>query len=136
MSLRLTDDEYVTLQTRIAGGSSVTLRPSPVPTTKYGNIKTHVDGFMFDSKAEATRYGELKLQVMAGEITQLEVHPIIPIIIGDTRICDVELDFAYFRLGNRVWEDVKGKDTDLSKLKRKLLEAQTGMRVTLIRKRR
>jgi len=42
---------------------------------KYGNIKTVIDGFTFDSKREATRYQELKLLEKAGEIRELELQP-------------------------------------------------------------
>jgi len=44
-------------------------------SSKYGNKKTVVDGFAFDSKAEATRYQELKLLQKAGEIFNLELQP-------------------------------------------------------------
>ena len=36
--------------------------------SKYGNIKTRVDGILFDSKKEAKRYLELKLLEKAGRI--------------------------------------------------------------------
>ena len=42
---------------------------------KYGNTKVKVDGITFDSKAEARRYGELKLLERAGEITSMELQP-------------------------------------------------------------
>ena len=103
---------------------------------KFGAIKTEVDGFTFDSKAEATRYRELKLQALAGEITTLQVHPIYPLEINEVYICDCELDFVYKRNVEWIYEDVKGKDTDISKLKRKMTEAYWGIKIDLIRKRR
>lgn len=41
---------------------------APQRKSKYGNIKTTVDGRTFDSKHEAERYGELKLLWQAGVI--------------------------------------------------------------------
>jgi hypothetical protein len=40
---------------------------------KYGNRKTEIDGYLFDSQAEARRYKELKLMQAAGEIDTLEL---------------------------------------------------------------
>lgn len=39
--------------------------------SKYGAVKTEVDGIMFDSKREASRYQELRLLEQAGEIANL-----------------------------------------------------------------
>jgi len=36
--------------------------------SKYGAIKTEVDGYIFDSRKEAARYQELKFAEAAGEI--------------------------------------------------------------------
>jgi hypothetical protein len=43
--------------------------------TKYNAKKTKLDGFTFDSQAEARRYQDLKLMHEAGEIHKLRVHP-------------------------------------------------------------
>jgi hypothetical protein len=100
---------------------------------KYGAVKVQVDGYTFDSKAEAKRYGELRLLERAGEISHLEVHPSYPITINRIAVCKVILDFSYFTCGDAaVVEDVKGKDNALSRLKRKLVEAQHGLKVNLI----
>ncbi|WP_416330384.1 DUF1064 domain-containing protein, partial [[Clostridium] innocuum] len=42
--------------------------------SKYGAVKTEVDGIMFDSKREASRYQELRLLEQAGEITNLRLQ--------------------------------------------------------------
>lgn len=54
-------------------------QPSEKPKrSKYGNVKTAVDGQTFDSKHEAARYAELKLLRQAKEIagfcTQVTFH--------------------------------------------------------------
>jgi hypothetical protein len=112
------------------------LRPGAGPKpNKYGAKMTRVDGILFDSKAEAKRYGELKLMRDAKLIEELTTHPSFPIDHNDNRICVVELDFKYIDIKRRHWiyEDVKGKDNPLSALKRKLVEAFYGIKVEIVR---
>ena len=90
---------------------------------KYRNIPTIVDGIKFDSRKEATHYSELKLLMRASEITNLECHPALTITIGGMKICRVEADFSYFEKGKRVFEDTKGMQTPISRLKEKLVRA-------------
>lgn len=101
---------------------------------KYGAVKTAVDGITFDSKAEARRYQELKLLQKAEEINHLEIHPAYPIVLDNNKICDVVLDFSYysFKRKQMVYEDVKGQDNALSRLKRKLVEAFYIIKVDVI----
>ena len=101
---------------------------------KWGAVKTKLDGYTFDSKAEAMRYGELKLMENAKEIFDLEIHPEFTIRIDGIKVCDVVLDFGYLPKHNprRCYEHVKGRDNALSRLKRKLVEAQYGINVKLI----
>jgi hypothetical protein len=109
---------------------------------KYNAKKVTIDNFSFDSKREAVRYQQLKAMLHAGLIHTLKIHPVFPIVYQETRICDVELDFAYTTCdkrfpslqGVRVYEDVKsaGTNTPMSKLKRKLVEAFHGIRVELV----
>jgi len=93
-----------------------------------------VDGFRFDSLAEAKRYGELKLLERNGDISGLKVHPVFPVEIAGRPICKVILDFRYEdKNGDEVFEDVKGKDTALSRLKRKMVEAVYNIDVEIVR---
>lgn len=107
--------------------------------SKYGAIRTTVDGIAFDSKAEARRYSELKLCQQARTIYELKLQPKLSIEINGTKVCNVILDFSYQLAPVLRWaelpiyEDVKGRDNALSKLKRKLVEAQYGIKVKLIR---
>lgn len=106
---------------------------------KYGAVRTVVDGIKLDSKAEARRYGELKLLERAHEIQGLKVHPMFdiwfPVRNDKILICKVELDFSYFDKRDNCYhyEDVKGKDNSLSKLKRKLVEAAYPIKVEIIK---
>lgn len=94
--------------------------------SKYGNKKTVVDGFKFDSKKEADRYLVLKDMLMHDEIEDLQLQPKFLLqenykYKGETiRKIYYIADFSYKKEGNLVVEDVKGKKTDVYKLKRKL----------------
>ena len=95
---------------------------------KYGAKKVKADGYIFDSQMEFRRYCELKMLEKAKEISMLTVHPKLPIKINNVLVCNVELDFSYrmhapkrpFKIK---YEDTKGFDTAISRLKRKLLKA-------------
>lgn len=90
---------------------------------KYSARKTEVDGYLFDSQAEAVRYGELKMLEKNGDIRQLEIHPIYPLIVNGKKICKYEADFQYLEKGKTVVEDVKGFRTAVYRLKKKLMKA-------------
>lgn len=90
---------------------------------KYKAKRTQVDGVSFPSLAESRRYAVLKLLERAGEISNLELQPSFPIDIGGRHICLYKADFAYFKDGQRITEDVKGVRTPVYNLKKKLVEA-------------
>jgi len=86
---------------------------------KYRNIKTEVDGIIFDSKAEARRYGELKLMAKANEIMGFGIQPSF-VLPGGVRY---RPDFIVCGKDGKVWcEDVKsaGTLTEGFKIKHKL----------------
>lgn len=95
---------------------------------KYGNKKVVVDGYTFDSKKEARRYGELKLLLRAGKIKNLELQPkfeLIPTIRTEAetlRKVSYIADFKYTDLesGKVIVEDVKGFKTSVYLLKKRL----------------
>lgn len=119
-------------------------RPAPGKTGvgRYGNVKRQtIDGHTFASKAEAERYCALKLMRIAKLITQLELQPVIPIIIKGVKIQMFSPryhktgrtltyigDFKYFDVERQRWviEDVKmasGHLTEVYKIKRALVKA-------------
>jgi hypothetical protein len=102
--------------------------PSP---SKLRNVRTSVDGYSFDSLSEAKRYGELKIEAMAGIITDLEVHKPFRLVVNGIHICDYESDFTYRRDGKLVVEDVKSKPTvtRLYRVKKKLMRAIHGIEI-------
>lgn len=97
--------------------------------SKYGNVKTTVDGITFDSRKEADRYSELKLLERTGAISDLALQPRFPIEINGRKVCTYIADFSYNSYGSRVFEDAKGMKTAVYKLKKKLVEAQYGITV-------
>ncbi len=103
---------------------------SPSPS-KMHNVRTKVDGITFDSLSEARRYGELKIEEMAGIIANLEVHKPFRLVVNGIHICDYESDFTYRRDGKLVVEDVKSKGTITRtyRIKGKLMLAVLGITI-------
>jgi hypothetical protein len=100
-------------------------------SNKYGAKKATEDGYTFDSLAERRRYRDLKLMLKAGEITNLEVHPVWQLVVCGVKIGRYTADFAYnMRFsGKRFVEDVKGVKTRDYLLRKKLMKALHGIDV-------
>ena len=107
--------------------------------SKYGAVKTTIDGITFASKAEARRYGQLLLLARAGHITRLILQPVYRIFAhplgGDpVQVAKYVGDFQYeTREGQKVVEDVKGVKTPVYRLKKKLVEAAYAIQIREIR---
>ncbi|MTI95198.1 MAG: DUF1064 domain-containing protein [Firmicutes bacterium] len=94
---------------------------------KYSNKKTEVDGIIFDSKAEARYYSELKLRKQYGHIKDFRCQPkfeLMPAFEKQekkykamTYIADFEIEHND---GTCEVVDVKGMETAVFKLKQKL----------------
>jgi hypothetical protein len=103
--------------------------------TKFRNVPTEVDGIKFDSRAEARRYGELKLMERADAIRALRIHPDFELSVNGMDICKYVADFSYYEPQKAGWihvvEDVKSKATKTPtyRLKRKLMEAVFGISI-------
>ena len=120
-----------------------------VRTDAAGKLARTVDGHLFASKAEAKRYGELKLLQKAGAIFHVRVQPRFRLCAWTSKVQEeiqplpalgeYRADFAYHLRADCVcaWgcvvEDVKGVDTPLSRWKRRHVEAQYGVKVQVIR---
>ena len=105
--------------------------------SKYRNKRVELDGYTFDSKAEARRYQELRLLHQAGEIHKLVVHPrytlLDPFECKGVRYRSIvyEGDFEYVENSKRICEDVKGKVTAVFALKKKLFVNRYGDSIEL-----
>lgn len=85
-----------------------------------------MDGIVFASKKEMTRYAELKLMEKAGEIGCLEIQVGYPLVVNGKTVGKYVADFDYWTDGKRITEDVKGMRTPIYRLKKKMFEAQYG----------
>lgn len=96
--------------------------------SKYNNKKTQVDMYVFDSILEAKRYKQLALLEKTGKISDLKLQPRFLLQEGfkkngkTYRKIEYIADFMYIENGQIVVEDVKGKETEVFKLKRKMFE--------------
>ena len=100
------------------------------PILKYKNRKTEVDGIMFDSKKESSRYLDLKLLERVGEIKNLELQPKYDFVINDIKICTYRADFRYEdKKGNLIVEDDKGYKTSMYRLKSRMMQAFHGITI-------
>jgi hypothetical protein len=107
---------------------------------KYKNKKTVVNNITFDSKAEARRYIELKQQEKAGVIKDLELQPRFLLQSKYVNANGKKIqaiyyvaDFSYIYGMFYIIEDVKGVETAVFKLKRKLFEAKYPYIITTVK---
>lgn len=107
---------------------------------KYRNKKTQIDMYVFDSIAESKRYKELILLKRAGKISELQLQP--KFLLQESfrkngktyRKIEYIGDFMYEENGKIIVEDVKGKETEVFKLKRKLFEKKyMGLELRIIK---
>lgn len=105
--------------------------PAAIPPkrAKFGNIATVVDGIRFASKREARYYEQLKVRKAAGDVAYW--HRQVPIHLpGGTRYV---VDFLLFFVDGRPPEyvDVKGRETQVFKIKRREVEHHYPIRLVL-----
>lgn len=86
---------------------------------KYNAKPVIIDGIKFASTKEGKRYSELNLLRKSGEVNFFFMQTPIQ-LPGNVRYF---LDFLIFwKDGSYTFEDVKGRDTPTSKVKRKIVE--------------
>ena len=108
--------------------------------TKYRAKKQTVDGITFASRAEASRYMDLKLLQQAGKVYDLRRQ--VPFVLAPAVLIRGAkrkspalryiADFVYMRDGERVIEDVKGAMTQAYRIKRHLMAVQ-GLHITEVK---
>lgn len=91
--------------------------------------RTTVDGVTFDSKREAERWQQLRLQERAGAISNLRRQVPFALVVNRMLICQYFGDFVYERDGREVVEDAKGMRTETYRLKKKLMLAIYGIEI-------
>jgi hypothetical protein len=113
-----------------------------VRTDAIGKSERTVDGILFASKAESKRYVVLKQLVRAGEIWNLSRQPKWDLhAVGrdgkPVKIGTYAADFHYITHGYvSVYEDVKGVQTEAFKWKKKHVEAEHGITVNVVGRKR
>lgn len=100
---------------------------------KYGAVRVRIDGIWFASATEGKRYEYLRDKQKRGEIRGLKLQPRYELqaVYWDSRGRRVGklvyvADFEYIECatGRQIIEDVKGLETPIFKIKRKLFEAK------------
>jgi hypothetical protein len=95
---------------------------------KYKNVKVKIDDIKFDSKAESERYAELRILEKAGMISNLILQPKFELQTkfryNSKAVSAIYYiaDFSYSDPSEEkiIVEDVKGMETDVFKIKRKM----------------
>jgi hypothetical protein len=116
----------------------VAMRNGGMPSmagNKYGakKIVDPATGYEFDSKKEFYRWCELRILERAGKIFDLQrqvKYELIPKQKGERAVYYIA-DFVYYENGNKVVEDCKGYQTEVFRLKKKLLLWVHGIRIKL-----
>lgn len=93
---------------------------------KFRAVKDEcASGHLHDSKMEARRCADLTALEAVGRITHLEQQPEFRVEINGKLVCRYIADFQYRMAdsGLPIVEDVKGMQTPVFNLKRKLVEA-------------
>lgn len=91
---------------------------------KYGAKSTIYNGRQFHSKKEAGYAAELDLRVKAGEVEDWIPQFKVSLDVNEYHITNYYVDFLVtLKDGSKELVEVKGFETDVWRLKRKLLEA-------------
>ena len=98
---------------------------------KYNAVRIEVDGHKFASKREASHYQELKLFERAGDIHGLKLQPKFWFMHQSGEY--LKIRSKGYPNGKRFVQDVKGFDTDVSRLKRSMMELFHGIQVEVVK---
>lgn len=86
---------------------------------------------MFDSKAEALRWLQLRALERSGAIKKLERQTPIDVMHNGVKLFRWKADFSYFENGERIYEDVKGFITPVFRLKARILKAMLNIHIRI-----
>jgi len=92
--------------------------------SRYGNIRNEYNGRVYHSKKEANYAAELDLLKKAGQIADWKPQVRIPLDVNGFHICNYYIDFEVSHNDETTeYVEVKGFQTDVWRMKWKLLEA-------------
>lgn len=101
--------------------------------SKYGNYEKEYNGQIYHSKKEAGWARELDLLIRAKKIKSYERQVRFSIDVNGYHICNYIADFVVTdNLDEKIIEEVKGFETDVFRLKWKLMEALYGKKYKLV----
>lgn len=105
-----------------------------VKRERFGNIRTEYRGVMYASKAEAKYAAQLDVLLKAKKIRGWGRQHSVPLVVNGHKICTMIVDF-WINHGSIPIEfvEIKGFETAVYKLKKKLFEALTGGKLTVIK---
>lgn len=104
--------------------------------SKYNAKPVMIDGTRFASMAEAKYYKLLKLRERAGEVHGVELQKPFALIGPDgLLIATYRADFAYWDAREDRFRviDVKGVETEVFKIKRKMMKSFLGIEVEVVK---
>lgn len=126
--MRWTEEQYQEYLKGRNKGQDIKIQ-APAKRSKYGNIKTEVDGIKFDSQKEADYYCQLKLLKQAGEIRDIGLQQRYELQPGFKKNGKSYQPITYIadfvitnNDGTTEVIDVKGVETQVFKIKQKLFE--------------
>lgn len=128
--MRMTEEEYQALQNRRkAAPIAPRISSEPEPKrSKYGAVKTQVDGITFDSKAEARYYERLKVEVGPEYLVLRQPAFDLP---GGVKY---RADFLIVPASTARVVDVKGFETKEFKARKKMVEALYPIKLEVVKK--
>ncbi|MEE9571535.1 MAG: DUF1064 domain-containing protein [Candidatus Neomarinimicrobiota bacterium] len=101
------------------------------PRHKYNAKRTEIDGIKFGSKKEARYYQQLKILKRNGEVVfflrQVPFH--LSGGSGVRYVCDFQV---FWRDGTVTFVEVKGFETKTWKIKKRLVEAEYPIKLTIV----
>lgn len=106
-----------------------TTKPQPKPN-KYHNNPTTVDGIRFDSRKEARYYEQLKIRKATGEVSYWLMQVPLRLPGGSKYVVDFLVFFADGRAPEYI--DVKGRETQVFRLKKREVEHQFPIRIVCV----
>lgn len=127
--MRWTEEQFAEYRKNKAKAKTVSKIVPKVRKSKYNNKRVKIDGHCFDSIRESKYYEELKLRLAAKDILGFCIQPIF--ILADN--VSYKPDFIVFEKERTRVIDIKGVETQVFKIKKKLFEEKFDLKIEIIK---
>jgi hypothetical protein len=119
---------------RISVAEYLKTNPRQEARSKYGNLKTEYNGVIFHSKKEAAYAQQLdflkKVKGVNDRVVDYDMQVPFQVVLNGIKICKYLADFKVrYADGRTEIVDVKGVKTQTYRLKKRLVEAQYGIKI-------